>query len=245
MRLALRLIGTSLFLAVLVLGAAAVWVRFSTAGYLYDDARAVPGRDVALVLGASVFRSGKPSPVVEGRLRAGRALLDAGKVTRILVSGDHQPDQYDEAESMRAWLLKEGVPEGKIVIDKAGLRTYDSVVRAAALFGAKSIVVCTQAFHLPRAVYLARRAGIDAVGLKAGGELSASGFYNLARESLATVRGVIDAQFLHPARATTTAAAQPAAARGATSAAAVPTPADTADAPRQASAGRNDAGAKR
>jgi SanA protein len=205
MKFALKLISTLVFVGLLVLAAAGVWVRLATAGYLFDDPGAIPGREVALVLGASVFRSGKPSPVVEDRLRAGRALLAAGKVSRILVSGDHQPEQYDEVESMRAWLLKQGVPEAKIAIDKGGQRTYDSVVRARTLFGARSVIVCTQAFHLPRAVYLARRVGIDAVGLKAGGDLSASGLYNLARESLATVRGVIEAQFLHPAsRAETT-----------------------------------------
>jgi SanA protein len=196
-------------IGLLVLGCAAVWVRFATAGYLYDDARSVPGREVALILGASVFRSGKPSPVVEHRLRAGRALLEAGKVSRILVSGDHQPDVYDEAEAMRAWLLKEGVPADKITIDKGGLRTYDSMVRAAPLFGARSVIVCTQAFHLPRAVYLARRAGLDAVGLKAGGDLSVSGLYNLGRESLATVRGVIEALFLHPGKSPTGPAPKP------------------------------------
>jgi SanA protein len=199
LRFTSRLVFTLLVVGLLVLGAAAVWVRFATAGYLYDDPKLIPPREVALVLGASVFRSGKPSPVVEDRLRAGRALLEAGKVSRILVSGDHQPDVYDEAEAMRAWLRKEGIPDAQIAIDKAGLRTYDSVVRAHAQFGARSVIVCTQAFHLPRAVYLARKAGIDAVGLRAGGGLVASGVYNLARESLATVRGVIEAQFLRPA----------------------------------------------
>jgi SanA protein len=204
---ALRLVAMLVMAALVILAGAGLWVRFSTAGYLYDDARAVPSREVALVLGASVFRSGKPSPVVEDRLRACRALLEAGKVSRILVSGDHQPDQYDEVEAMRAWLRRDGVPEAKIVIDKGGQRTFDSVVRAEALFGARSVIVCTQAFHLPRAVYLARRAGIDAVGLKTGGGLSAAGLYNLGRESLATVRGVIEAMFLHPATQVPTPAA--------------------------------------
>ncbi len=181
---------------VVVLLGAALWVRFATAGYLYDDAARVPARDVALVLGASVFRSGRPSPVVEARLKAAQALLAAGKVQRILVSGDHQPEVYDEADAMKTWLVRAGVPAAKIAIDHAGLRTLDSVVRAEALFGARNLVVCTQAFHLPRAVFLARRAGIDAVGLKVGADLSETGVYDLGRESLATVRAVIDAKKL-------------------------------------------------
>jgi SanA protein len=181
--------------AVIVLGAAALWVRFSTAGCLYSDAAVIPARDVALVLGASVFRSGKPSPVVEARLRAALKLLEAGKVQKILVSGAHK-DDYDEADAMRAWLVHEGVPAAQIAVDQAGQRTLDSVVRAGDFFGAKSLVVCTQAFHLPRAVFLARRAGIDALGLKVGANLSETSAYDLARESLATVRAVFDAQFL-------------------------------------------------
>ena len=196
MRTVWKIFSRLLFAGVLVLAAAAIWVRFSTAGYLYADPAVVPSRQVALVLGASVFRSGKPSPVVEARLRAAVRLLDAGKVKKILVSGDHKPDDYDEAEAMRTWLLHAGVPSAQIAVDYGGLRTLESVVRAQSKFDARSVVVCTQAFHLPRAVFLARRAGIDAVGLKVGGDLVDTGYYDLSRESLATVRAVVDAQFL-------------------------------------------------
>jgi SanA protein len=195
LKLAVQIAWRVLAAAVVVLVAAAVWVRFSTAGFLYNDVAAVPSRDVALVLGASVFRSGKPSPVVEARLRAAFKLLESGKVQRILVSGARKGD-YDEADAMRSWLVHEGVPAAQIAVDPGGLRTLDSVVRAGGFFGARSLVVCTQAFHLPRAVFLARRAGIDAVGLKVGANLADTGAYDLARESLATVRAVFDAQFL-------------------------------------------------
>lgn len=195
-KLSLKIFVQALFVAVLVLGVAALWVRFVTTGYLYAESAAVPRREAALVLGASVFRSGKPSPVVEARLRAGLRLLQEGKVERILVSGDHKPDDYDEADAMRSWLVRAGVPPAKIAVDKGGLRTFDSMVRARNVFGIRGLVVCTQAFHLPRAVFLARRAGVDAVGLKVGADLRDTGVYDLARESLATIRAVIDAQFL-------------------------------------------------
>jgi SanA protein len=195
LKLALQIGWRLLLAAFIVMVAAAAWVRYSTAGYLYNDPAVIPARDVALVLGASVFRSGKPSPVVEARLRAALKLLESGKVQKILVSGAHK-DDYDEADAMRSWLVHEGVTAAQIAVDQGGLRTLDSVVRAGGFFGAKSLVVCTQAFHLPRAVFLARRAGIDAVGLKVGANLADTGAYDLARESLATVRGVFDAQFL-------------------------------------------------
>ncbi|HEY0714970.1 MAG TPA: ElyC/SanA/YdcF family protein [Polyangia bacterium] len=199
-RLLLRLLLKLAIAAVVMVVAAALWVRYVTAGHLYDQLALEPNRQVALVLGASVFRSGKPSPVVEARLRAARELLEAGKVQTILVSGDHKPDDYDEADAMRAWLIRAGVPPAKIAIDHGGLRTLDSVVRAGSLFGVRGMVVCTQAFHLPRAVFLARQAGIDAVGLKVGANLGSTGGYDLTRESLATVRAVFDAQFLSPVR---------------------------------------------
>lgn len=197
MRLAVKFAFGVLLLGLAVLTGTALFVRFVTAGYLYDELGALPAHDVALVPGASVFRSGKPSPVVEARLRAAQSLLANGKVDKILVSGTRHGD-YDEADAMRTWLVRAGVDEGKIAIDQAGLRTLDSVVRASSLFGVKRLIVCTQAFHLPRAVFLARRAGIDAIGLKAGGSLAETGFYDLARESLATVRALIDARRLPP-----------------------------------------------
>jgi SanA protein len=176
------------------LAGAALWVRHRVAGELYRHAAELPPRDVAIVLGASVYRSGRPSPVVESRLAAALELLRAGKIRRILVSGDHRPEIYDEADAMARWLLRAGVPPDHLQLDRAGARTWDSMMRAAQVFGVKSAVVCTQAFHLPRATYLARSAGIDAVGLEVGSGLGETGWRDLLRESLATVRALIDVQ---------------------------------------------------
>lgn len=192
----LKVLLTAFFLTAAVLLTVSVWVRRQTAGRLYDDVVLCPPRDVAIVLGASVYRSGKPSPVVEARLAAALALLRSRQASRILVSGDHRPDEYDEVQAMKRWLVRAGVPAEKILVDVAGLRTFDSMERAARVFGVKSAVVCTQSFHLPRAVFLARRAGIDAVGLRAGGGLFETGLRDLLRESLATVRAVLDARRL-------------------------------------------------
>jgi SanA protein len=152
----------------------------------------VPARDVGIVLGASVYRSGRPSPAVEDRLAAALELWRAGKIRRILVSGDHRPDVYDEADAMGRWLLRAGVAPEHLALDRAGARTWDSMVRAASVFDVKSAVVCTQAFHLPRATFLARRAGIDAVGLEVGGGVADAAWRDLLRESFATVRAVLD-----------------------------------------------------
>jgi SanA protein len=194
--LGLKLLLTGFVLTIAVLLTASLWVRRQTAGHLYQDLALCPPRDVAIVLGASVHRSGKPSPVVEARLAAALALLRGKQASKILVSGDHRPDEYDEVQSMKRWLVRAGVPASAVLVDRAGLRTFDSMERAARVFGVKSAVVCTQSFHLPRAVFLARRAGIDAVGLRTGGGLVETGLRDLLRESLATVRAVLDARKL-------------------------------------------------
>jgi SanA protein len=191
-RLALVAVLSLCLLLVAALAGASLWVRRATAGYLYDDPARLPARPVALVLGASMFRSGKPSPVAEARMAAALALLQRQQVQKILVSGDHQPTEYGEAEAMRRWLIKAGAPPSAILLDRGGRRTFDSMERAAHLFHLRQVVVCTQAFHLPRAVFLARRAGIDAVGLRTGGALGDTSLRDLARESLATIRAVID-----------------------------------------------------
>jgi SanA protein len=156
---------------VLVLSGSAVvtnaWVDRYARPHMYEDVESVPARKVALVPGCRVFTDGTPSPALADRLTAARELYLAGKVRKILASGDHRAPEYDETNAMRTWLVERGVPSDEIYLDHAGLRTLDTMQRAARVFGVESAVVCTQRFHLPRAVFLARRSGIDAVGVVA------------------------------------------------------------------------------
>lgn len=195
-RTGLRILVGLFFVVVAVLLAGAFWVRREVAPFLYDQPGLVPPREVAIVLGASVYRSGKPSPVVEARLAAALALVKGKQARSILVSGDHRPDEYDEVQAMKRWLLRAGIPAELVRVDREGLRTFDSMERAARVFAVRSAVVCTQSYHLPRAVFLARRAGIDAIGLRTGGSLADTGLRDLLRESLATIRALLDAQLL-------------------------------------------------
>lgn len=144
-----------------------VWVfhRGTSAIVSFDAATAAP-RDTILVLGAGVW-SGRPSPVLEDRLATALALHRAGAAPRLLLSGDHGRASYDEPAAMRAWLLERGVPDDVMVLDHAGFDTYSSMVRARDVFGARNVVVVTQRFHLPRATYLARAVGLEAIGVEA------------------------------------------------------------------------------
>ncbi|WP_437681127.1 SanA/YdcF family protein [Sorangium sp. So ce131] len=172
------------------LGGARLWVGRSAE--IYRDAGAVPPREVAIVPGALVWPDGTPSPVLADRLAAALELHRAGKVRRILVSGDHGRVDYDEPNAMRAWLVRRGVPSGDVFMDHAGLRTLDTMQRAARVFGVRDAVVCTQAFHLPRALYLARAAGFPAVGYAADRRVYANAERDAQRELLATALTLLD-----------------------------------------------------
>lgn len=120
--------------------------------------------DCALVLGAGVRDDGSPSDVLRDRLDEAIDLHRAGRVTRIIVSGDHRTPHYDEPNAMRVYLEANGVPSSAIFMDHAGLDTYSSMWRARHVFGASRIVVVTQQFHLARAVWCARALGMEAEG---------------------------------------------------------------------------------
>jgi SanA protein len=126
-----------------------------------------PRAQVALLLGAQVYRDGRPSPMLRDRIRAAVALYRAGKVDKVLASGDHGRERYDEVNVMRAELLAAGVPADDVFTDHAGFDTWDSVVRAHEVFRVTSALVVSQRFHLARAVWLARRAGLRAEGVAA------------------------------------------------------------------------------
>ncbi|WP_437292318.1 SanA/YdcF family protein [Sorangium sp. So ce406] len=181
-------------MSLLVVGAALcgarLWVGRSASIYRALDA--VPRGEVAIVPGALVWPNGTPSPALEDRLAAALDLYRAGKVRRILVSGDHGRVGYDEPNAMRAWLVRRGVPSGDVFMDHAGLRTLDTMQRAARVFGVRDAVVCTQEFHLPRALYLARAAGFPAVGYAADRRVYANADLDARRELLATALTLLD-----------------------------------------------------
>ncbi len=142
--------------------------------------------------GAYVFPDGTPSDMLADRLVAGLALLRAGAVTRVLVSGGPE-----EAAAMAAWLERRGVVRPALVVDPAGLRTWATMVRAAQL-GVRRAVICTQRFHLPRSLFLAQAAGIAAVGLVADARCYGGEAANGRREAVARMRAWIDVRWARP-----------------------------------------------
>lgn len=125
----------------------------------------VPNTRVAIVFGAGLLRNGTPSPVLRDRVETAARLYLAGKVDRILMSGDNRFIYYNEPGSMRDYAMRLGVPEDAIVLDYAGRRTYDTCYRARFIFGVQEAVVVTQNFHIGRALYTCSALGINTVGV--------------------------------------------------------------------------------
>ncbi|MFU8826508.1 MAG: SanA/YdcF family protein [Brevefilum sp.] len=126
-----------------------------------------PEAPVALVLGAGLNRDGSPGVVLRDRVEMAVSLYFSGKVDKLLMSGDNTSQFYNEPGAMQTYALSLGVPEEDIVLDYAGRRTYDSCFRAQAIFGVDQLIVVTQAFHLPRALFLCNAFGVDASGVAA------------------------------------------------------------------------------
>jgi SanA protein len=155
-------------LAVLVLGAVVglrFWVDQAYGDRVYTEADQVPPQPVAIVFGAGVSPGGYLSPVLADRVNGALALYRAGKVKKLLLTGDNRFLWYNEPGSMAAYLLKQGVPQGDLVLDYAGRRTYDSCFRARHIFGVERAVLVTQNYHLDRALFTCNSLGIEAVGL--------------------------------------------------------------------------------
>lgn len=160
----------------------------------------VPPRRAAIVFGAGLWRDGTPTPVLRDRVQTAANLYFAGKVEKLLMSGDNRFVNYNEPESMRQYALSLGVPDEDIVLDYAGRRTYDTCYRARDIFGLRSAILVTQGFHLPRAIYLCNMLGVEGVGVPADIQYYrkiSRAVWNI-REVLATLDAVNDIMYKKP-----------------------------------------------
>lgn len=125
----------------------------------------VPTSSVALVFGAGLKRNGTPSDALGDRVQTAVELYQAGKVRKLLMTGDNGSTDYDEVTAMKRYAVARGVSADDVVLDYAGFRTYDSCYRAKAIFGVNEVVAVSQAFHLPRIIYLCQSRGIVTSGM--------------------------------------------------------------------------------
>jgi SanA protein len=168
-------------------------VNIEASRFVKDDIDNLDPAHTAIVLGAMVKENGTLSLPLKDRVDTAIALYRAGKVDRILVSGDDGTVNYNEVNPSRDYLLERGVPSSVIFLDHAGFDTYSSMYRARDIFLVDTAIIVTQSFHLPRAVFIARRLGLDAQGMTA--DKRDYHVRNYMREVLADVKAVANLIF--------------------------------------------------
>jgi len=164
-------------------------VRVVSRSLIYHDIEKIPRAQAALVLGAAVS-GGKLSPIFEDRVKAALKLYNAGKVRKILVSGDNGSIYYNEVSPVRDYLIGAGVPAGDIYLDHAGFDTFSSLYRARDIFQVRSLIIVSQSYHLHRAIFIGRVLGIEVYGFPPADDSST--LKENVREVFADVKAVLD-----------------------------------------------------
>jgi SanA protein len=190
-------------LAVAGLGAFALvalraWVGWRYGDRIYDGHSDVPSAPVAIVFGAGYWPSGRLSDALADRMETAIELYEAGKVNKLLLTGDNRVADYNEPAAMAEYAQARGVPREDLVLDYAGRRTYDSCYRAGVIFGVERAVLVTQAFHLPRALFTCDRLGLDVAGLVADRHRYVRGSWYRLRELPALARAWLDLNLVRP-----------------------------------------------
>lgn len=140
-----------------------LWISYKTKPYIYHDENKVPYRAIGVVLGTSKYvRGGGINDFYRNRIDGAISLYSQGKVDYLLLSGDNALQSYNEPITMQKDLIKAGIPREAIVLDFAGFRTLDSVVRANRVFDANDFTIITQEFHCERAIFIALAQNIQA-----------------------------------------------------------------------------------
>lgn len=159
--------------------------------------------DCILVLGAGV-KNNKPTPMLRDRIKEAVTLYKNKKAPKIIMSGDHSSDEYNEVAVMKSYAIKSGVPSSDIFLDHAGFSTYDSLIRARDIFQAKKVIIVTQDYHLYRALYIAQSLGLEASGVPANLSHYPGQPLREAREIIARCKDVLNCFVTHQSSQTQT-----------------------------------------
>ena len=173
-----------------------LYVKSSTKNQIIEnnDYSNLKDIDCIVVLGAGIWGD-KPSPMLEDRLLQAIDLYQNNVSSKIIMSGDHGKQDYDEVNTMKNFATDKGVPSESIFMDHAGFSSYESIYRAKEIFGAKKIVIVTQKYHLYRALYIANQLGIEAYGVGADPRQYVGATYRELREILARNKDFIKCIF--------------------------------------------------
>lgn len=181
--------------AIIVLGINA-YVKSSTRNQIIrsNDYSNLQDIDCIIVLGAGVWGE-NPSPMLEDRLLEGIKLYENNVAPKIIMTGDHGREEYDEVNVMKKFAMDKGVPSGDIFMDHAGFSTYESLYRAKEIFEADKVVIVTQEYHLYRALHIANELGIEAYGVASDPRQYVGAAYREIREVLARNKDFVQCIF--------------------------------------------------
>lgn len=185
-----------LILPVLIFTGCYFIIEFSSADRIYRDIDTIPYNKVGLVLGTARHQvGGGVNPYYQYRIEAALNLFKKGKISYILVSGDNGSIYYNEPNTIKKDLVAGGIPEERIFLDYAGFRTLDSMIRANIVFGLDSVTVISQEFHNERALFIASRKDLYAIGFSAKDIDGSPGMKVQLREYFARVKVFLDLIF--------------------------------------------------
>lgn len=153
-----------------------------------EEAAKIEDADCIIVLGCFVREDGTPSHMLADRIKRGVELYEAGASDKIIMSGDHGRTEYDEVGTMKNEAVKAGIPSADVFEDHAGFSTYESLYRAKEIFEADKVIIVTQEYHLHRALYIAKKLGVEAVGVAADYRAYSGQTMRDVREVLARVK---------------------------------------------------------
>jgi len=184
-----------LVLVLVVLGISG-YIKSSTKNQIIsvEESSNLEDIDCIIILGAGIWGD-KPSPMLEDRLLQGIELYNNNVSTKIIMSGDHGREEYDEVNIMKEFAIEKGVPSENIFMDHAGFSTYESIYRAKEIFEADKIVIVTQKYHLYRALHIANSLGIEAYGVGADPRQYVGAMYREIREILARNKDFVKCLF--------------------------------------------------
>lgn len=166
------------------------------------DSELLTDIDYIVILGAGI-RRGKPSPMLEDRLKTGISLYNNDISNKILITGDHENNDYDEVTVMKNYLLDQGIPEEDIITDNYGISTYDSIYRVKNVYKSNKVVIVSQRYHLYRALFLSDNLDLESYGVEANLRYYYGQWYREIREILARnkdfIKGIIKPKAVYTA----------------------------------------------
>lgn len=174
------------------------WIENKNKASLFEDASKIPACKTAIVLGTSHYLgNGTPNLYFTYRIDAAAKLYEAQKVKKFILSGDNRVNDYNEPKEMKKALMAKGVPDSCLVLDYAGLRTFDSMVRCKEIFGQDSVIVVSQEFHNARSLFIANKIGLTAFGFNAQKVTTQKAVRMKVREFFSRAKCVLDLYVLH------------------------------------------------